>query len=97
MAKQKSKSDEPENPISESVKSILENSINNLERLSCEDDLSINDISRIVSAIDTLRERHNIETRGYDKQLPPRVEPEESDDVHVVLVRLRDGDLYAGI
>ena len=93
----KSKADEQENPISESVKNILENSINSLERLSSQEDLSINDVSRIVSATDTLRERHNIERQGYDKQLPPRVEPEESDEVHVVLVRLRDGDLYAGI
>ena len=91
------KEDLQENPISESVKNILENSINNLERLSSGEDLSINDVTRIVQATDTLRERHNIEERGYDKQLPPRIEPEESDEVHVVLVRLRNGSLYAGI
>ena len=73
MSKEKDR--DQENPVSESVKRILENSINSLEHLSSSEDLSINDVSRIVQATDTLRERHNIETRGYDKQLPPRVEP----------------------
>ena len=59
--------------------------------------MSVGDVQRIVQTSDILAERYNVETRGFDKQLAPRIEPEESDEVHVPLIRLKDGDLWKSL
>ena len=86
-----------ESRISEQTKRILENSLEALENLTEQGELNINEIHKIVQTTDTLAERHNVESRGFDKHLSPRQEEEELEKVATPLLEFRDGDYWNSI
>lgn len=91
--------------LQETVESILEAAsaqaqetliaaLSRYNTLSQQEGLELGDLERIVTGTNNALSRLKIETVGYDRQLPPRVEQERITGMDVPLIRLNDQGLW---